>query len=174
MVRTFAIGFLLCGTALAGAQAAPSTQQPQQQNASQPGLPGTPTQPAVPDYTNGAAVPPAFAPGAAGSTLANDSLRDAPRVVKVSPALMDAQLVHRVDPVYPQGVQRNGERVVLAARIGKHGRVRNLSVVSGPVALQRASIDAVRQWLYKPYLLNGEPVEVDTTVTLNVDAAGGH
>ena len=54
--------------------------------------------------------------------------------------------------------------MVLAAVIAKDGTVANLRVVSGPSQLQRSALDAVRQWRYKPYLLNGNPIEVDTTV----------
>lgn len=57
--------------------------------------------------------------------------------------------------------------VVLQATISKAGKTENLSVVSGPALLQEAAIDAVKQWRYKPYLLNNEPVEVETTI--NVD-----
>jgi hypothetical protein len=53
--------------------------------------------------------------------------------------------------------------VVLHAIISKAGEVMDLSVMSGPPQLIVSSIDAVRQWKYKPYLLNGEPVEVETT-----------
>lgn len=54
--------------------------------------------------------------------------------------------------------------VTLAATIAKGGTIQNLRVVSGPPLLTAAAIDAVRTWRYRPYLLNGEPVEVETTV----------
>jgi protein TonB len=56
--------------------------------------------------------------------------------------------------------------VVLQATISKTGSIENLHVISGPAMLQQAALDAVRSWRYKPYLLNGEPVEVDTTVNV--------
>jgi protein TonB len=56
--------------------------------------------------------------------------------------------------------------VVLQATISKSGSIQNLRVISGPPALQRAAMDAVRSWRYKPYLLNGEPVEVETTINV--------
>jgi protein TonB len=56
--------------------------------------------------------------------------------------------------------------VVLQATIGKDGLMENVRVVNGPPLLQQAALDAVRQWTYKPYLLNGEPVEVETTVNV--------
>jgi protein TonB len=61
----------------------------------------------------------------------------------------------------------------LAAVIGKDGTIQNLHVVSGHPLLQGAAMDAVRQWRYKPYILNGEPVEVDTQVTVNFTLSGG-
>jgi protein TonB len=62
--------------------------------------------------------------------------------------------------------------VVLHALISKTGTIDNLSVVSGPEMLRAAALDAVRTWRYKPYLLNGEPTEVDTTVTVNFNFGG--
>jgi outer membrane biosynthesis protein TonB len=56
--------------------------------------------------------------------------------------------------------------VVLNAVIGKDGTVQNLNVVSGPGELQQSSLDAVSQWTYKPYLLNGDPIEVETTINV--------
>ncbi len=53
------------------------------------------------------------------------------------------------------------------AVIGKDGIIRDLSVVSGPPELTSAALDAVKQWRYKPYLLNGEVVEVETTINVN-------
>jgi protein TonB len=55
---------------------------------------------------------------------------------------------------------------VLQATISKTGLIENLRVISGPPMLQRAAVDAVRSWRYKPYLLNREPVEVETTVSV--------
>jgi protein TonB len=56
--------------------------------------------------------------------------------------------------------------VLLAATIAKDGTIANLRVVSGPAMLQQAALDAVSQWRYRPYLLNGEPVEVETSVNV--------
>jgi outer membrane biosynthesis protein TonB len=50
--------------------------------------------------------------------------------------------------------------------IGKDGTVEELRVASGPKELQQSSLDAVRQWIYKPFLLNGDPVEVKTTINV--------
>jgi TonB family protein len=82
-------------------------------------------------------------------------------------------LVNKVQPVYP--VQAKKDKVtgsvVLAVNIGKDGVVKNLRVVSGPSALQRAALDAVKQWRYQPFLLNGDPIEVKTTVTVTFTLA---
>ena len=56
--------------------------------------------------------------------------------------------------------------VVLAATISKAGTIENLRVVSGPAMLQQAALDAVKTWQYRPYLLNGQPVEVETTINV--------
>jgi TonB family protein len=78
------------------------------------------------------------------------------------------KLVTKAPPVYPPDARKAHitGTVVLSAIIGKDGTVENLKVVSGPAALQQASLDAVRQWSYEPYLLNGEPVEVETTINI--------
>jgi protein TonB len=84
-------------------------------------------------------------------------------------------LVHRVQPVYPSLARQariSGE-VVLQAIIGKDGTIQNLHVLSGHPMLVQIAMDAVRQWRYKPYLLNGEPVEVDTQIKVNFSLAGG-
>ena len=84
----------------------------------------------------------------------------------VSPKTMQDQVLTKVPPKYPPEAQkaRIQGKVVLDAVIGKTGHVENLKVVSGPNELQQSAMDAVRQWTYKPYLLNGEPIEVKTTI----------
>jgi len=89
--------------------------------------------------------------------------------VKVSAGNMQQNLVSRPDPVYPpiaKAAHVQGA-VVLKAVISKTGTVEDLQVVSGPEMLQKSAIDAVNRWTYKPYLLNGDPVEVETTITAN-------
>ncbi len=63
--------------------------------------------------------------------------------------------------------------VVLQAQISKEGNIENLQLISGHPMLAPAAIEAVKQWKYRPYLLNGEPVEVDTQVQVNFTLAGG-
>ena len=90
-------------------------------------------------------------------------------------AMMEGYLVHRVEPVYPplaraarvQGV------VELQAVISKQGTIEKLQVLSGHPMLVKAAVDAVQQWRYRPYILNGEPVEVETHITVNFSLSGG-
>ncbi len=88
--------------------------------------------------------------------------------VAVSPDVMQKQIIHKVPPVYPEEAKkvRIQGKVVLNAVIGKTGEMEQLMVVSGPKELQQSALDAVRQWLYKPYLLNGKPVDVKTTINV--------
>jgi len=82
---------------------------------------------------------------------------------------MEALLVHRVEPVYPRAavlINLQGE-VRLHAIIARDGTVQSLSVTSGHPMLAQAALDAVRQWRYRPYVLNGEAVEVETLITVN-------
>ena len=80
---------------------------------------------------------------------------------------------NRVDgrmPCYAKGLIAQASRlqgtVVLQAVISKNGTIENLHVVSGSPLLQQAAIDAVSQWRYRPYLLNGQPVDVETTINV--------
>ena len=88
------------------------------------------------------------------------------RPVAVRPDIMQGQIVHRVTPVYPEDAKKAQieGKVQLEAVIGKTGEVEQLKVVSGPKELQQSALDAVHQWTYKPFLLNGAPVEVKTTI----------
>lgn len=78
-------------------------------------------------------------------------------------------LVHRVDPAYPSLAKANHRQgtVVFHALISKEGRVQSLTVVSGPKEFVPDASAAIKQWRYKPYLLMGEPVEVDTTIEVH-------
>ncbi len=82
---------------------------------------------------------------------------------------MAAQVLTKVNPVYPPEARaRHLEgSIVLAAKIGPDGLVQDLNIVSGPAELSAPAVDAVRQWTYKPYVLNGNRVAVLTTVTVN-------
>ena len=98
-----------------------------------------------------------------------------PQRGRVSAGVTSGLLVRKVNPVYPPLARqaRISGTVVLRAVISKDGSIENLSLVSGHPMLAPAAIDAVKQWKYKPYLLNGEPVEVDTEVQVNFTLAGG-
>jgi TonB family protein len=94
--------------------------------------------------------------------------KPSPRTITVSPGVAKGFLLKGVAPVYPLYAKETGIKgtVVLQAIIGKDGHIKNLRVFSGPKELQQAALDAVKQWLYRPYLLNNEPVEVDTTINV--------
>jgi protein TonB len=89
--------------------------------------------------------------------------------VRIASTVAAANLVHDVAPTYPPeaGRARIEGTVVLLAAIGKDGTVQDVRVESGLPVLAQAAIDAVKQWRYRPYLLNGEPVEVDSRVIIN-------
>jgi protein TonB len=99
----------------------------------------------------------------------------APQRVRVSAGVTSGLKVKDVKPVYPPLARqaRIQGTVVLHAVISKDGSIEGLTLVSGHPMLAPAAIDAVKQWRYKPYLLNGEPVEVDTEVMVNFTLSGG-
>jgi len=74
-----------------------------------------------------------------------------------------------VQPTYPPQAltMRLQGTVQLQATISKNGSITNLTVLSGQASLAHAAVDAVRQWKYKPYFLNGEPVEIQTQIAVN-------
>ena len=83
-------------------------------------------------------------------------------------------LIHKVTPAYPKlalAAHQQGA-VVLQATIGRDGTIQNLRYVSGPSLLIQAAIQAVSQWRYRPYILNNEPVEVETQITVNFTLGG--
>jgi protein TonB len=117
---------------------------------------------------SGPAIPGGFGDGPHGPP--------APRVIQLAPKgpvhvtsqIASGLLIRKVLPQYPalaRTVHVQGT-VVLAATIAKDGTIANLRVVSGPTMLQQAALEAVSQWRYKPYLLNGEPVDVETSVNV--------
>jgi TonB family protein len=94
--------------------------------------------------------------------------------MRVAGGVIAGNISTKVAPIYPPEARaaKIQGAVVLHAIIGKDGTVHSLNVVSGPAELQRAAIDAVRQWVYKPYLLNGNPTEVETNITVNFNIQG--
>ena len=81
---------------------------------------------------------------------------------------MQNNLITKVPPVYPPEAKaaKIQGKVILDAVIGVDGHVENLKALSGPKELQQSALDAVRQWVYKPYTVNGNPVEVTTTINV--------
>ena len=99
----------------------------------------------------------------------------APKRIRVPARMAEANLVYDVAPKYPPeaGRARIEGTVVLLAVIGKDGSVEDVRVKSGLSVLAQAAIEAVKQWRYRPYLLNGEPVEVDSQITINFTLSKG-
>ncbi len=95
--------------------------------------------------------------------------------VRVSQGVAQGLLVHQVKPLYPALARqaRVQGAVILRAIVGKNGSIENLQLVSGHPMLATAAIEAVRQWRYRPYTLNGEPVEVETEITVNFVLGSG-
>jgi protein TonB len=103
--------------------------------------------------------------GVIGSVITSSNLAAVPKFVPVIPqrvrisaGVTRGLLIHRVEPTYPT--------LAKAARVQGDGQITNLQLVSGHPMLVPAALTAVRQWRYKPYLLNGQPVEVETTITV--------
>lgn len=88
--------------------------------------------------------------------------------------MSEGDLVHKIVPAYPplaRAARLQGQ-VVLQAVISKQGTIENLKVLAGHPILVPAAIEAVRQWRYRPYILNNEPVEVETEITVNFSLMG--
>ncbi|MGB6385310.1 MAG: energy transducer TonB [Terriglobales bacterium] len=87
----------------------------------------------------------------------------------------EGNLIYRVQPIYPPIARqaRVQGAVELRAIISKAGTIENLVVVRGHPMLSAAAIEAVKQWRYRPYLLNNEPIEVETEITVNFVLSGG-
>jgi periplasmic protein TonB len=111
--------------------------------------------------------------GIIGSARSNMPIA-APDRVRVSSGVASGNLINKVQPQYPPIARTNriAGTVVLHALISKAGSIENLQVVSGHPMLTQSALEAVRQWKYKPYLLNGEPVEVETTIQVNFNLGG--
>jgi len=117
-------------------------------------------------------------PGSDGpDNLPKELMGNGPASTNVKPSgpkriisqLAEGQLVNRVEPAYPHIAAISGiqGQVKLHAIIGRDGRIQSLSAVSGHPLLVRAALEAVEQWRYRPYVLNGETVEVETLITIN-------
>jgi len=104
--------------------------------------------------------------GDGGQNTVVDQTVSLPARIRLGGTVQAAQLTRKVPPIYPEIArqERLSGTVRLHALIGLDGSVRALRVVSGRCSLARASVDAVRQWRYRPTTINGSPVEVDTTI----------
>ena len=98
-----------------------------------------------------------------------------PQRVRVSQGVTQGLLLRKIQPSYPPLARqaRIQGSVLLQAEISKDGSIENLRLISGHPMLAPAAIEAVKQWKYKPYILNGEPVAVETQITVNFTLAGG-
>jgi len=132
---------------------------------------------AQPDVGMTGGVPGGVPGGSAGGVLggiiggAPGGLPPPPKPVermRIGGNVMQANLIHQVLPVYPQIAKTAhiSGTVVLHAIIAKDGTVQELQFISGPPLLKSAAMEAVKQWRYKPTLLNTQPVQVDTTISV--------
>jgi protein TonB len=135
------------------------------------------TAPAAPKSADAEVTPPPAMPAPSDDKALSGIVAVTPAAVakpvaaatlKVSQGVSQGLLVKRVQPVYPsQALQMRIEgTVLLDANIAKDGRISNVKVVKGEGVLSRAAVDAVKQWRYNPYLLNGEPVEIQTQISI--------
>src|SRR5271165_763373 len=128
---------------------------------------------AIPDVADGGAGPILTAgivvpPPVVEPPHAAQAAQPEKRPVKLSEGVLQAQLISRIEPQYPPLARqtRTEGTVQLHAIIGRDGRITSLEVISGHPLLAKAALDAVRQWSYRPTLLNGEAVEVETSITV--------
>jgi len=121
-----------------------------------PGVPDSPSIPGLPSTDSRREPPPPL-------THSHPSTP-----VKVSEPVIAAKLVHRVEPVYPAlGIQLRREgRVELHAIISTSGSIESLEVLTGDPLFISSALAAVRQWRYQPTILDGQPVEIDTHITV--------
>jgi protein TonB len=105
----------------------------------------------------------------ATSNLATAPKLAPPKRIRISQGVTEGRLIQKIQPAYPPIARaaRIQGQVVLSAVISKTGEIQNLVLVSGHPMLVPAAIKAVQQFRYRPFLLNGEPVEVETTITVN-------
>jgi periplasmic protein TonB len=102
-------------------------------------------------------------------SLPTNTPQAAPQTLKVSQGVSQGLLIKKVAPVYPPQAMRMGVQgaVQLSAHISKSGDITNIQVLSGDNLLSQAAVDAVKQWKYKPYYLDSQPVEIQTQITMN-------
>ncbi len=133
------------------------------QNADEP----PPAAPAAVSMDDNSAVPGSLFGGASKAQVA-------PHSVAISAGVADGMIIRKTPPVYPKFAQdaHITGKVVLKATITKQGTIEGIQVMSGPKILAPAAVEAVRTWRYKPYLLDNQPVAVETEVTIVFGSAG--
>jgi protein TonB len=104
----------------------------------------------------------------AGLAVAQDNPSPTPKRLRVSSGVANSLKIHDAQPQYPQKAREQGIQgdVLLQATIGTKGKLTNLRIVQGDPILVQAAVDAVKKWRYRPYILNGEPVDVETTIKI--------
>lgn len=126
-----------------------------------------PAAPAPAAFDDSGAVP--------GSVFGGSSkVKVAPHVVGISAGVADGMILRKTPPVYPKFAQEAHitGKVVLKATITKQGTIEGVQVVSGPKILAPSAVEAVKTWKYRPYMLDNQPVSVETTVTVVFGMAG--
>jgi len=118
--------------------------------------------------------PPVVQAPPVSSGVQQEQVTEPPGRIRVAADLEAKMLQHEVAPIYPAiaVAARVQGTVTLHAIIGPDGSIKELQYISGPPLLMRAAMNAVKQWKYKPLLLNGQPTEVDTSIPV-VFAIGG-
>jgi periplasmic protein TonB len=102
-----------------------------------------------------------------GSIFGNSgNIKIVPGVSAISAGVAEGMLIRRTEPVYPEFAKAAhvSGTVVLGGEITKTGALAGLHVLSGPAVLRAPALDAVKNWRYRPYMLNNQPVEVQTTI----------
>jgi protein TonB len=133
------------------------------------------------DYS-GPAIPGAIPDGSARNDTISHLIAITPPVtpsirptsVRLSGGVTEGLLIQKTKPLYPKIaiMARQQGSVILQATIGRDGSIENLHAISGPSLLIQSAIDAVKQWRYRPYLLDNQPVEVETQITVNFNLGG--
>jgi len=139
-----------------------------------PGREGPPVAQNVPICPTGdCGTAPVGIPGGWGPALPAPPPKPSEKPMVIS-KLDPGQIIRRIEPVYPPLARaaRVQGTVVLHAIISRQGTVERLEVASGHPMLDRAAIEAVSQWLFRPYILNGQPIEVETQITVNFVLGG--
>jgi len=115
------------------------------------------------------AIPAGGSDGALSNMLAGDAPKPVLQSLTISQGVSQGLLIKKVQPVYPPNALRMRAEgtVKLTATVSTTGNVTDVKAISGEALLTQAAMDAVKQWKYKPYLLNGDPVEIKTEVTIN-------